>query len=93
MIKKDLVTRMAEKQNISNLEAEKIVEDLLSILKTSLKEGEEIELRGFGCFRIREQGSRSGRNPKTGEAAIIPSRFVVKFKKSKCWDIWGKYCE
>ncbi|MFC2160136.1 HU family DNA-binding protein [Acidobacteriota bacterium] len=91
MIKKDLATRMSQRQNVSYQDAEKMVEDLLSILKEALKEGEEIELRGFGCFRIREQRSRPGRNPKTGEPALVPRRFIVKFKKSSCWEVWERY--
>lgn len=91
MIKKDLVRRFAERQNLSNSKAENIVDDFLSILIASIRRGEDIEIRGFGCFRINRQGSRPGRNPRTGEAAIIPSRYVVKFKKSSCWEIIGRY--
>lgn len=91
MNKKDLVKRFAERRNLSNFKAENIVDDFLSILITTIRNGEDIEIRGFGCFRIRKQGPRPGRNPRTGEAAIIPSRYVVKFKKSSCWEIIGRY--
>lgn len=89
MIKKDLATRLAEKQNITIFEAQAIVDDLLSILKKTIEKGEEIELRGFGNFRIRQQGSRPGRNPKTGDEVIIPARKRVFFKPSKQLKIEG----
>jgi integration host factor subunit beta len=49
----------------------------------SLKEGEKIELRGFGSFRIRQRGSRTGRNPKTGARVDVPSKSIPYFKPGK----------
>jgi integration host factor subunit beta len=49
----------------------------------SLKDGEKIELRGFGSFRIRRRGSRTGRNPKTGDAVALPGKHVPHFKPGK----------
>ena len=49
----------------------------------SLNQGEKIELRGFGSFRVRERGARRGRNPKTGEAVSIPAKRVPYFKPGK----------
>jgi integration host factor subunit beta len=50
---------------------------------TSLKEGEKIELRGFGSFRIRHRGPRLGRNPKTGERVEVPAKRIPYFKPGK----------
>lgn len=91
MIKNDLIQRLSETTDYTKKDAEIITGKFLDILKEALINGEDIELRGFGCFRIRLTPERPGRNPKTGEVAIVPSRFVVKFKKSKCWEIMGKY--
>jgi integration host factor subunit beta len=49
----------------------------------SLKEGEKIELRGFGSFRIRHRGPRGGRNPKTGDKVQVPAKRIPYFKPGK----------
>ncbi|MHA1381305.1 MAG: HU family DNA-binding protein [Candidatus Helarchaeota archaeon] len=82
MIKADLINRIALELNVSNQEANKLVDVFLNIFKKTLENGEEIELRGFGNFRIRSQKSRPGRNPKTGETFPIPKKKIVKFKPS-----------
>jgi len=54
-----------------------------NIIKNQLSKGEDIELRGFGSFKIREKNQRMGRNPRSGEEAVIKPRRVVMFKPSK----------
>ena len=49
----------------------------------TLNQGEKIELRGFGSFRVRERGARRGRNPKTGDPVSIPAKRVPYFKPGK----------
>jgi integration host factor subunit beta len=49
----------------------------------SLKEGEKIELRGFGSFRLRDRGARMGRNPKTGVKVAVPAKKIPYFKPGK----------
>ena len=83
MIKVDLINKLAKDMNITKQEAEKGVNIFFNTLKDAMKKGEEIELRGFGSFRIRKRGSRSGRNPRTGEPVKVPSKKVIYFKPSK----------
>ena len=83
MIKDDLIRETAKIENITNKEAASHVEAVLKVLKKTIENGEEIEIRDFGCFRIREQGPRPGRNPKTGEEVQIPARKRVYFKLSR----------
>jgi nucleoid DNA-binding protein len=52
-------------------------------IATALQNGEKLELRGFGTFKIRDQKARVGRNPQTGEAVNIPAKKVAVFKPSK----------
>ncbi len=49
----------------------------------SLTEGDKVELRGFGSFRIRERSARVGRNPKSGEKVAVPAKKVPFFKAGK----------
>ncbi len=83
MIKADLINRIAKEMNISKQEAETGVNFFFQTMKEALLRGEEIELRGFGSFRFRKRGARSGRNPRTGKPVQVPSKKVLYFKPSK----------
>ena len=48
-----------------------------------LIEGEHLEIRGFGTFKVKERKERMARNPRTGDAVPVPSRRVPVFKVSK----------
>ncbi len=56
-----------------------VVEEIISALAV----GEDVSLRGFGKFAVREKPERPGRNPKTGISAPISARKVVTFKASE----------
>jgi integration host factor beta subunit len=83
MIKADLINKLSKDMNITKQEAENGVNIFFDTLKEAIKRGEEIELRGFGSFRIRKRDSRSGRNPRTGERVKVPAKKVIYFKTSK----------
>ncbi len=83
MIKADIVNKIAREMNISKQEAEEGVNFFFQTMKDALLRGEEIELRGFGSFRFRQRGARSGRNPRTGKPVQVPSKKVLYFKPSK----------
>jgi integration host factor subunit alpha len=59
-----------------------IVESLLEIIKSTLESGEDVLLSGFGKFCVNDKKERKGRNPATGEDAILRARRVVTFKCS-----------
>ncbi len=83
MTKADLVEKVAKEAEMTKKDAEKLVEIIFDSIISSLNEGEKIELRGFGSFRVRERNARKGRNPKTGEAVKIPAKRVAYFKPGK----------
>lgn len=83
MIKADLINKLSKDMNITKQEAENGVNIFFDTLKDAIKRGEEIELRGFGSFRIRKRDPRSGRNPRTGERVKVPAKKVIYFKPSK----------
>lgn len=62
---------------------EKAVELVFKHLAKALVEGNNIELRGFSTFHVRERKARTGRNPRTGEKVNISNRKSIKFKMSK----------
>ena len=59
-----------------------ITESLLELIKSSLESGDDVLVSGFGKFCVKEKRERKGRNPATGEDAILPARRVVTFKCS-----------
>ena len=64
-------------------EAKEIVDTVFSCIVRALKCNEKVEVRGFGSFRIRRRGPRTGRNPKTGAAVDVPAKRIPYFKPSK----------
>jgi integration host factor subunit beta len=83
MTKAQLVDQVAESASITKKHAELIVNTVFDSIVQSLKEGDKIELRGFGSFRIRHRGSRVGRNPKTGDRVLVPPKRIPYFKPGK----------
>jgi DNA-binding protein HU-beta len=83
MKKSDLVDAIAGKANLPKATAQTIVEDVFDLIADSLAKGEDIDLRGFGRFSVRESAARAGRNPQTGETIQIPARRVPGFKPGK----------
>ena len=83
MTKAELVDQVARTTQLTKKHAEIMVNTVFDSIVDSLKEGEKIELRGFGSFRIRRRGSRTGRNPKTGARVDVPSKSIPYFKPGK----------
>lgn len=83
MTKADLVDDVANAAELTKKDAERLVEIVFESIIDSLNQGEKIELRGFGSFRVRKRGARHGRNPKTGEPVNIPAKQVPYFKAGK----------
>jgi DNA-binding protein HU-beta len=83
MRKIDIVNRIAAETGLTKVKAEQAVEAIFDEIKDGLRRGELVTLRRFGSFQVRAKGARSGRNPKTGEAAEIPARRIVRFKSGQ----------
>ena len=83
MRKAEIVIRIAGETDLTQVQAEKAVNAILQEIKDGLQRGEPVTLRRFGSFEVRAKRARMGRNPKTGEAAGIPARRVVRFKSAE----------
>jgi len=59
-----------------------VVEKLLDIMKTTLENGEDIMVSGFGKFRVMQKKQRKGRNPATDQEMLLDQRRVVTFRCS-----------
>ncbi len=83
MTKAELVEQIAEKINLTKKDTERVVNIVFGSIMGALSQGDKVELRGFGSFRVRSRNSRDGRNPRTGEAVAIPPKNVPFFKAGK----------
>ena len=68
---------------LSRDQAKGFVDAVIEEIISALAVGEDVSLRGFGKFAVREKPKRPGRNPKTGISAPISARKVVTFKASE----------
>jgi nucleoid DNA-binding protein len=83
MTKADLIDSMAKRTELPRPKAEEIVNGLFDDIVGALKNGDKVNISGFGTFSISQRKGRIGRNPKTGETIeIAPSR-AAKFKAGK----------
>ena len=78
--KLDLVNHLNEKMGLNKVESKELVEAFFDEIKKSLIDNEEVKISGFGNFKILNKKERPGRNPRTGEPAVISARKVVTFK-------------
>lgn len=83
MNKTELIAAAAEKAGVSKKEAEAVVTAAFDAIAASLKEGEKVQLVGFGSFEVKTRAERVGRNPKTKEAIQIPASKTPVFKAGK----------
>lgn len=83
MTKADLVNKVFEQIGGTKKEASDLVEKLFDMMKTTLVNGDNIKISGFGNFMVRTKRSRIGRNPQTGQSIEISARRVLTFKPSQ----------
>ncbi len=80
MTKKDIVMKVSNETNLTQIDVKKIVQRTLDAIVDSLQRGETVELRNFGVFKVKSRRGRLGRNPRTGEEVQVPEKKVVVFK-------------
>ena len=78
--KLDLVNYLYKDLGFNKSESKELVEAFFEEIKSSLVKNEKVKLSGFGNFELITKGRRPGRNPKTGDPAVISARKVVTFK-------------
>lgn len=83
MNKTELIGEVAQKANVTKKDADKIVSAFFTTVENALKDGDKVQLVGFGTFEVRERQARKGRNPQTGQEISIPATRVPAFKAGK----------
>ena len=83
MTKSEIILVITKKNSfLYQKDVHKIVDTLFNTITKALKDGDRVELRGFGTFSTKLRNARIGRNPKTGEEVPITARSVVTFRAS-----------
>jgi DNA-binding protein HU-beta len=83
MTKADLIESVAAKLDLPKGQAERAVNLVFEDIVKALRNGDKINISGFGTFAVSERKARTGRNPKTGESIDIPASKSAKFKAGK----------
>jgi integration host factor subunit beta len=83
MTKKEIAKKIADKAGIPQLTVIEIVQMVFDGITQILVEEGNIELRNFGVFKVRNRKARKARNPRTGEAVMVPERKTVTFKAGR----------
>jgi integration host factor subunit alpha len=82
LTKNDIVEQIQSGLSFPKNQSKEITETLLEIMKSAMESGDDVLVSGFGRFCVKDKKERKGRNPATGEDAMLPARRVVTFKCS-----------
>ena len=83
MTKLELITKIAEKSDLSKMEAGKALDALIATITDALKAGDKVAIPNLGTFQVKEHAARTGHNPRTGEKVEIAAKKVPAFKPAK----------
>ena len=83
MTKADIINEIAEKTGVDKADVTASVEAFFSVVKSSMSNGNNIYIRGFGSFALNVRPPRIGRNPKSGDKVMVQEKRVPHFKPGK----------
>ncbi len=81
--KKDLVEKISDRTGLTQVDTKIVVECFLDSLSQALQQGNNIEIRGFGRFKIKQKKARTARNPRTNQFIEVEAGFKPIFEASK----------
>ena len=85
MNKDQIIEKMAEDLGITKTQASNAVKSIFDGIITTLRQGDKVNISGFGTFDVSSRKARVGRNPQTGEEIQIAAAKVPKFKAGKAF--------
>lgn len=83
MNKAELINAVAASADVSKKDAEAVITAMLETITEALKQGDKVQLVGFGSFEVKKRAARIGRNPRTKEEIEIPATVLPVFKAGK----------
>jgi DNA-binding protein HU-beta len=81
--KADIVDVIASATGLTKVETEAVVDGFITTVIGAMRDGRNIEIRGFGSFKVKKRKGRVARNPRTGAQVMVDEHFVPTFKVSK----------
>jgi len=82
MTKADLIEEISKNTGLSKKDTSIVVKMIIENICKALAEGDKVELRGFGSFKVKSRKPRKARNPRTGDSVDVPAKLVPYFKAS-----------
>ena len=83
MNKNELVRAVADAADISRKDADAAIAALVDVITGALKEGDKVQIVGFGSFEVKRRAARTVRNPQTNEPMEVPEAIIPVFKPGK----------
>lgn len=83
MTKAEIVAEIANKTGVEKIAVQSVVETMMETIKTSMTNGENVYLRGFGSFIVKERAEKTGRNISKNTTIVIPAHKIPAFKPAK----------
>ena len=83
MTKQQLISLVADKANMTKVDAAKAVDAVSDVIMEAMSKGESLTWTGLGTFEVRSRAARMGRNPQTGAPLHIPASKSPAFKAGK----------
>lgn len=83
MTKAEIVDQVATGTGLTRIETEAVIEGFMDTIINALSNGNRIEIRGFGSFKVKKKNGRIARNPRTGETVKVEDHYVPVFKFSR----------
>jgi DNA-binding protein HU-beta len=83
MTKAEIVAEIATKTNIEKVAVQQTVESFMDAIKKAMADGENVYLRGFGSFVVKQRAEKTGRNISKNTTIIIPAHNIPSFKPAK----------
>ena len=83
MTKADIVDIISSSVGLTKVETEAVVNGFMETVIDAMKRGDNIELRGFGSFKVVKRAQRVARNPKTNVEVIVPEQYAPVLKVSR----------
>lgn len=83
MTKAEIVAEIASKTNIEKVAVQQTVEAFMDAIKKAMADGENVYLRGFGSFIVKQRAEKTGRNISKNTTIIIPAHNIPSFKPAK----------
>ena len=85
MTKAEIVTEIAKATGIEKAAVVTVIEQFMTVVKDSLAHGENVYLRGFGSFVVKQRAEKTARNISKNTTLVIPAHNIPAFKPANCF--------